>query len=110
HHEVVDAHGDEVDADRVVYAGLDGDLDLGADAVVGGDQQGVGEAGRLEVEHAAEAADLGVGAGTAGRAHQRLDGLDEGVAAADVDAGIGVGQRTVGGIAARAQTLAPELH
>ena len=41
HDEVVDAHGDEIDADRVVDAGLDGDLELGADAVVGGDQDGI---------------------------------------------------------------------
>ena len=38
HDEVVDAHRDEVDADRVVHAGLDGDLELGADAVGGRDQ------------------------------------------------------------------------
>ena len=62
HDEVVDAHRDEVDADRVVDAGLDRDLHLGADAVVGGDQDRVREAGGLEVEQAAEAADLRVGA------------------------------------------------
>ena len=73
HDEVVDAHGDEVDADRVVVAGLDGDLQLGADAVIGGDQHRIGEAGGLEVEQAAEAADLAIGARPARRAHQRLD-------------------------------------
>ena len=46
HQQVVDAHGDEIDADGVVPAGLDGDLELGADAVVGGDQDRVLEAGR----------------------------------------------------------------
>ncbi len=60
HHQVVDAHGDEVDADGVVTAGFDGDLDLGADAVIGGDQHRVLEAQRLEVEQPAEAADFGV--------------------------------------------------
>ena len=45
--------------------GLDRDLDLGADAVVGGDQDRIGEAGALEIEQAAEAADLGVGAAAA---------------------------------------------
>ena len=39
--EIVDAHGDEVDADRVEDAGVDGDLQLGADAVGGGDQDRV---------------------------------------------------------------------
>ena len=43
-------------------AGLDRDLDLGADAVGRRDQHRVGEAGALEVEQPAEAADLGVGA------------------------------------------------
>jgi hypothetical protein len=42
HDEVVDAHGDEVDADGVVNAGLDGDAQLGADAIVGGNQDRVG--------------------------------------------------------------------
>ena len=50
---------------RVVQAGLDRDLELGADAVGGGDQDRILEARRLEVEQAAEAADLGVGAGAA---------------------------------------------
>ena len=46
HDDVVDAHGDEVDADRVVDAGLDGDLDLGADAVIGRDQDRVAKTRR----------------------------------------------------------------
>src|SRR6185312_11988505 len=37
HDQVVDRHGDQVDADGAVQTGLDRDLDLGADAVVGGD-------------------------------------------------------------------------
>ena len=40
--------------------GLDGDLELGADAVVGGDQQRIAKAGRLEVEQPAEPAEPGV--------------------------------------------------
>ena len=87
HHEVVDRHGDEIDADRVVPAGLDRDLDLGADAVGGGDQDRIGKAGALEVEQAAEAADFGVRARPRGRAHQRLDQLHHAVAGIDVDAG-----------------------
>ena len=58
--QVVDAHGDEIDADGGVPAGLDGDLELGADAVVGGNQDRVREAGRLEIEQRAEAAEIGV--------------------------------------------------
>ena len=44
--DVVDAHRDEVDADRVEDAGFDRDLELGADAVGGADQDRVAEAGR----------------------------------------------------------------
>ena len=66
HDDVVDAHRDEVDADRRVDAGVDGDLELGADAVIGGDQHRIDETGRLEVEQAAKAADFGIGARRAG--------------------------------------------
>ena len=52
HDDVVDAHGDEIDADRVVLAGIDGDLELGADAVIGGHQHRIGKARSLEVEQA----------------------------------------------------------
>ena len=69
-----------------MQAGLDRDLDLGADAVGGGDQDGILEAGRLEVEQAAESADLGVGAGPRGGAHHRLDQIDQAVARVDIDA------------------------
>ena len=56
-HDVVDAHRDEVDAHRVVQAGVDGHLELGADAVGAGHQDGVAETRGLEVEQAAEAAE-----------------------------------------------------
>ena len=41
HHQIVDAHRHQVDADRVVPPGLDRELQLGADAVGGGDQHRV---------------------------------------------------------------------
>jgi nucleotide-binding universal stress UspA family protein len=58
HDEIVDAHRNEIDADRIVVAGIDGDLQLGADAVIGRHQDRVDEACGLEVEKTAEAADL----------------------------------------------------
>jgi hypothetical protein len=70
--------------------GFDRHLQLGADAVGGGDQQRVAHAGRPEIEDGAEAAELGVGAGAPRRAGERLDGVDEGVAGVDVDAGLPV--------------------
>ena len=90
--EVVDAHRDEVDADAVVAAELDRQLELGADAVIGGDQQRIVIARRLQVEEAAEPAEFGIGAGARGRAGEGGDGFDQRVAGGDRDAGIGVSE------------------
>ncbi len=59
HDEIIDRHRHQVDADAVMQAGLDRDLELGADAIGGRDQHRIGKAGGLEVEQAAEPADLG---------------------------------------------------
>ena len=95
HHQIVDAHGDQIDAHGVVAPGGDGDLQLGADTVVGGDQQGIAKSRRLEIEKAAEAPKSGIGAAAGGRAGKRLDGLDQGIAGIDVDARVLVGQLVV---------------
>ena len=87
HHKVVDRHGDEIDADRVVAGGFDRDFDFGADAVGCGDQDRVGKAGSLEIEQAAEAADFGAGPRARRCAHQRLDQFHHAVAGIDIDAG-----------------------
>src|SRR6185436_8627106 len=89
--QVVDAHCDEVDADGRVPAGIDGDLELGADAVIGGDQDRVLEASGLEVEQGAEAAEVYPCARPPGGYGQRLDSLDQRIARIDVDTGIAVG-------------------
>jgi hypothetical protein len=88
--EVVDAHGDEVDADVVVQPGLDRDLELGPDAIRRRDDQRVREAGGLQVEERPEAAELGVGAAPARRAGQGLDRVDQRLAGVDVDARVPV--------------------
>jgi hypothetical protein len=79
-----------------VLADVDGDLELGADAVGGADQDRVLEAGGLQVEQRAEAAQAGIRAGAAGGLGERLDGLDQRLAGIDVDAGIAVGQALLG--------------
>ena len=86
HDQVVGAHRHEVDADGVVPAGLDRELELGADPIVGRDQQGICVARRLGIEEPAEAADLGVGAGPPRRPDQRPDRLDQRVAGVDRNA------------------------
>ncbi len=92
HDDVVDAHRHQIDADGVVNAGVDGDLDLGADPVIGRNQDRVREARRLQIEQSAEAADFRVGSGAARGAHQRLDLVHHGVARVDIDARLRVGQ------------------
>jgi hypothetical protein len=96
HDDVVDAHRHEVDPDRVVAVRLDGDLHLGADAVIGRHQDRVLEAGGLQVEQPAEPTDLGIRPRPAGGTHQRLDRLDHGVAGIDVDARLRVGHSVCG--------------
>src|SRR3546814_2152472 len=48
HDKVVDAHRHQVDADRVVLAGENRDLELGADPIGRGNQQWVAVAGGLQ--------------------------------------------------------------
>ena len=88
--QIVDAHRDEIDADRMVNVALDRELDLGADAVIRRNKDRIDETRRLEIEKAAEAADLRVGARPPRCAHQRLDFLDHGIAGIDIDARIGI--------------------
>ena len=109
HDDVVDAHRDQVDADRVGDAGLDRDLELGADAVGAGDQDRVLEAGRLEVEQAAEAAQPAHHAAPVGAPGERLDVLDQGVAGIDVDARflVGQGRLVVAGVPSGASGFKP---
>ncbi len=91
HHDVVDVHGDEIDADPVMVAGLDRKLELGADPVGGGDQHRVGKTARLEIEQAAEAAKAAEGARALGGRGERCDCPDERVAGVDIDPGVAVG-------------------
>ncbi len=91
--EIVDAHGDEIDADRRIQSAVDGELDLGSDAVIGGDKDRILESGGLEIEKPAKAADFGIGARPSRRPHQRLDFLDQRIARIDIDAGLRIGER-----------------
>ena len=90
HHEVVHRHGDKVDTHPMVAPGLDGDAQLGAHAVIGGDQDRVLEPAGLEVEQSPEAAQGRIGALAAGGPGERLDRLHQGVSGGNVHPGIGV--------------------
>ena len=95
--DVVDAVVDEVGTDGVVDAELEGDLELGADAVGGRDEHGVRELVEIECEEAAEAADLGKDVPVEGLAREHLDALLGAVSGRYVDACVGVGGTPVGG-------------
>jgi hypothetical protein len=93
--QVVDVHGDEVDADRVVLVHGDRYEQLGADAVGAGDEHGIEDAGG-QADEAGEPADVADLLGAAGAGDHRLDPADGLVAGVDVDARAGVGQRARG--------------
>jgi len=73
-------------------AGLDGDFQLGADAVGGADQDRILEPRRLQIEQRAEAAQAGGGTGPRGGPGEWLDGLDQRLAGIDVDTRVAIGQ------------------
>ena len=101
--QIVDAHRDQVDAHAVMPVMLDRQLQFGAHAVIGRDQQRIGIAGGLRIEKSAKAADFAIGARPACRLDQRTDCLDEGVAGIDRDTGLGIG--VGGGVGAHAARL-----
>jgi hypothetical protein len=70
---------------------LEGELELGADAVGAGDQHRLLVLLR-QLEQRAEAADAGQHLGAHGALGEGLDALDERVAGVDVDAGVAIGE------------------
>ena len=90
--DVVDAVVDEVRADGVVDAEVEGYLELGAYAVGRGDEDGVREPGEIEGEESSEASDLGEDVLIEGLAGEHLDALLGTLGGGDVDACIGVGK------------------
>ena len=105
---VVDAHRDQVDADRVIDAALGGDLQLGADAVVRRNQDRIDKARRAKIEQSAKSAELRAGPWAARGASQRTYSINDPVACIDVDSQFGVserlaafGHRGSGGVRAR---------
>ena len=89
--DVVDAHGDAVDADGMVDAHQLGDALLGADAVRTGNEDGRLHAGELRTEQTAEAADVRDNTGNESTLNMLLHETDALIAGLDVDAGGGVG-------------------
>ncbi len=90
--EIVHAHGDQVDTERIEVSGLECELELGADAVRRGDEDRVIEARGFRVEQRAEAAKTIHRSRALGCRGQRLDRLDQGIAGGDIDTGVFVGK------------------
>jgi len=90
HQHVVRAHRHQVDADAVVPVQLEGELQLGADAVGARDEHRVLVL-RRQLAQRAESADAGEHLGPQRAPRERLDRLDQGVARVDVDARVAVG-------------------
>ena len=108
--EVIDRHRHQIDPDAAVQAGFDGDLELGADPVGGGDQNRVLEARGFQIEQPTEPADLGVRAGPGGCANHRLDEIDQTVAGVDIDARVRVSEPVFAVGHARFQMIAGWLR
>ena len=88
--DVVDAHGDAVDADGVVPVHELRDALLGANAVGAGDQHRLGHATHVRREEAAEAADVRDDAGDKSALHMLFHELYALIAGFDVDTGGGI--------------------
>ena len=90
--QVVHAHGDEVDPDRVVSADGLGDQKLGPDAVGRGHQHRVPIAVGVQREQPAEAADRTEHLGPGRRRDQLADAIDGSSRGVEIDAGRRVGR------------------
>ena len=90
--QVVDAHGNEVDADRVVPVGEERDLQLGAHTVGGRHQHRLVVAARNAHERR-EGADAAEDLGAERRLRQRRDTPDRFVAGLDIDSGVAIRMR-----------------
>ena len=102
--QIVHAHRHKVDPDRVHPARVDGQLQLGPDAICRGDEDRVAEPGALQVEHGAKPAQPIHHARSRGGGGGGLDPLDKRIAGVDIDAGVLVGE----GVGAIGHGASPE--
>ncbi len=90
-HHVVDAHGDQIDAHRVVAAGVDGEAQFGADPVGSRHQYGLAVAIDRHFHEGAETAQPAQYLAAHGALHVGFDAFDEFLAGVDVDSGLAIG-------------------
>jgi hypothetical protein len=96
--DVVDAVIHEVGADGVVDFEGEGEFELGADSVGGGDEDGIFPFSGVEFEEAAEAADVADDGTIEGALGEIFDALFGAVSDGDVHARIGIGHRSGDGV------------
>jgi cardiolipin synthase (CMP-forming) len=90
--QVIDAHCDQVDSNRVVTPGFDRDLKLGTNAVGCRDQNGVAVADAFKVKDPAKSADFSICAGAGCRSNQGFDELHHPVAGIDINTSLRVSE------------------
>ncbi len=91
HDQVIDTHGNEINADRIVLSSINGDLQFRPDTVIGSNQNRIPEPGRFKIEQTAKTADLAVSARSPGGFDCRLDAFNQRIARINIDTGIGIG-------------------
>lgn len=92
HHQVVDAHGDKVDAERSMLTKLDTEPQFGADAVRGGDENGVAVSCCPQVETSPKPTQVIQRTRASGASRQGGDGSDKFLTRVDIDARVLVGE------------------
>jgi len=91
HYQVVDAHGDQVDADAVVFVQVQGQAQFGAHAVGAGNQHGLFVAGR-DFTEGAKTAQATHDFGARSALGDALDAFDQCFTGVDVYTGVLVAQ------------------
>ena len=96
-HQIVHAHGHQINADGVDIAGVDGDAQLGAHTVGCRHKDGVVVARRLEVKERAKTTKAPHGAGAIGALGRRLDPVNQRISGIDIHPRICIGQAIMSG-------------
>ena len=99
-HQVVDDHGDQVDAHGVVPVQGAGQRDLRTDAIGGGGQEGAPVRRGVQSEQPGETAQAADDLRAVGLLHGRTHERDRALARVDVDAGPGIGELGTRGLGA----------
>ena len=90
--DIIGAHGDKIDTDRIVNARVEGEHQFCADAIRAGHKDGILPVFLLQVEQGAEAAKTAHDTGAPRRLGHWRDRFDQSLACLNIDTGILVGK------------------